>query len=123
MSSTEPCELVRVFRGIVFLVLCAFCVFTSPDFARSQTPEQDETEGPQVELRVSTSTATFYLGEVIPLDLAFSSTTPKRYQINLARYDRSGRMDYEQFNVEPKDGTRDRYIFTSTPTQVSSEAV
>ena len=32
----------------------------------------------------------FYLGEVIPLELTFTSKMPKRYQINMARYDRSG---------------------------------
>ena len=46
----------------------------------------------------------FYLGEVIPLELTFTSKMPKRYQINMARYDRSGRMSYEQFSVNP-DGS------------------
>jgi hypothetical protein len=46
----------------------------------------------------------FYLGEVIPLELTFTSKMPKRYQINMARYDRSGRMSYEQFLVNP-DGS------------------
>jgi hypothetical protein len=43
----------------------------------------------------------FYLGEVIPLELTFTSKMPKRYQINMARYDRSGRMSYEQFLLNP----------------------
>jgi hypothetical protein len=46
----------------------------------------------------------FYLGEVIPLELTFTSKMPKLYQINMARYDRSGRMPYEQFLVNP-DGS------------------
>jgi hypothetical protein len=46
----------------------------------------------------------FYLGEVIPLELTFTSKMPKHYQINMARYDRSGRMSYEQFLVNP-DGS------------------
>jgi hypothetical protein len=46
----------------------------------------------------------FYLGEVILLELTFTSKMPKRYQINMARYDRSGRMSYEQFLVNP-DGS------------------
>jgi hypothetical protein len=76
-------------------------------FAQSQTEEKSKGAGSEVQLRVSTSSATFYSGELIPLDLAFASAVPKRYQINLARYDRSGRMGYEQFVVQPKEATRD----------------
>jgi hypothetical protein len=65
---------------------------------------RDDT-GPQLQLSVSKTE--FRSGEVIPLELAFTSTTPDRYQINMATYDRSGRMSYEQFLLEPKEGTRD----------------
>jgi hypothetical protein len=44
---------------------------------------------------------------VIPLELTFTSTIPNRYQINLAQYDRSGRMNYEQFLLDPKEGSSD----------------
>lgn len=90
---------------ISLLVLCFFLVSTSP--AQSQTEEAGKRIGSEVQLRVSSSSTKFYSGEVIPLDLAFTSPIPKRYQINLARYDRSGRMGYEQFVVEPKEATRD----------------
>jgi hypothetical protein len=49
----------------------------------------------------------FRLGEVIPLELSFVSRIPKQYQINMAAYDRSGRMSYEQFVVKPDGGWRD----------------
>jgi hypothetical protein len=91
----------------ILLVLCFSWVPTSPVFAQSQTAEESKSMGAEVQLRVSTSSSEFYLGDVIPLDLAFGSMVPKRYQINLARYDRSGRMGYEQFIAEPKDATRD----------------
>ena len=91
----------------ILLVLCFSWVPTSPVFAQSQTPEESKSMGAEVQLRVSTSSSEFYLGDVIPLDLAFGSMVPKGYQINLARYDRSGRMGYEQFIAEPKDATRD----------------
>src|SRR5215472_7615047 len=86
----------------ILLVLCFSWVRTSPVFAQSQTAEESKSMGAEVQLRVSTSSSEFYLGDGIPLDLAFGSMVPKRYQINLARYDRSGRMGYE-----PKDATRD----------------
>jgi hypothetical protein len=49
----------------------------------------------------------FRLGEVIPLELSFVSQIPKQYQINMAAYDRSGRMSYEQFVVKPDGAWRD----------------
>ena len=91
----------------VFLMLCFLWTPVSPTFAQSQTVGEWKTTEAEAQLRISTSSAKFYLGEVIPLDLAFSSAIPKRYQINLARYDRSGRMGYERFIVEPKEATRD----------------
>jgi hypothetical protein len=49
----------------------------------------------------------FRIGEVIPLKLSFTSSAAARYQINLATYDRSGRMHYEDFMVEPDAGWSD----------------
>jgi len=49
----------------------------------------------------------FRIGETIPLQLSFSSTIKNRYQVNMAQYDRSGRMNYEQFSVTPSAGAID----------------
>ena len=49
----------------------------------------------------------FRLGEVIALRLTFSSSIPKRYSIDLANYDRSGRMNSEEFRVDPSEGWSD----------------
>ncbi|MEJ2010544.1 MAG: hypothetical protein P8Z30_20720, partial [Acidobacteriota bacterium] len=72
-----------------------------------------ENAGPR--LHITTNSSTFHIGEVIPLELSFTSATPNRYLINMARYDRSGRMNYEHFVVSPRDGTRDplRLYFNS----------
>jgi hypothetical protein len=92
----------------IFFVLCFLWASTASTLAQTrQTSEDGKTAESQVHLQVSTSATQFYSGEVIPLDLAFTSAIPKRYQINLARYDRSGRMGYEQLIVEPKEATRD----------------
>jgi len=45
--------------------------------------------------------------KTIPLQLAFSSGAKDRYQVNMAQYDRSGRMNYEHFDVSPAGGTVD----------------
>jgi len=58
-------------------------------------------------LHISTTKSTFYLGEVIPIELNFSSSSPHRYLLNLARYDRSGRMSHDKFNVTPDAGWTD----------------
>jgi hypothetical protein len=48
----------------------------------------------------------FRIGEVIPLELAFTSTRPG-YQLDMATYDRSGRLDEETFNIDPAAGWDD----------------
>lgn len=80
----------------VFPVLCFLWASAASTFAQPrQTSEEKKTSESEVHLQVSSSSAQFYSGEVILLDLAFTSAILKRYQINLARYDRSGRMGYE----------------------------
>jgi len=49
----------------------------------------------------------FHIGETIPLQLSFSSTVKDRYQVNMAQYDRSGRMNYEHFTISPSQGAVD----------------
>jgi len=62
-------------------------------------------DGPQ--LRASTKASVYRQGELIPLELSFTSKISDRYQVNMAGYDRSGRMGYEKFLVEPTGGTKD----------------
>jgi hypothetical protein len=61
---------------------------------------------PDVRLEVSTrgGQTTFCVGEVIPLELSFTSSTPKKYELDMASYDRSGRLNAEKFTVVPADG-------------------
>ncbi|HEY0320613.1 MAG TPA: hypothetical protein VGC66_06670 [Pyrinomonadaceae bacterium] len=66
-------------------------------------------QSPDVRLQVQTESGRtrFQMGEIIPLKLAFTSSAVKKYQINMATYDRSGRMNYEKFMVEPESGISD----------------
>jgi hypothetical protein len=93
--------------NIACLTVYLLSASTDEMFGQAARTAEELKADTAVNLGISTKPAKFYLGEVVPLDLAFTSTIPKRYQINLARYDRSGRMNYEQFIVEPKDVTRD----------------
>jgi hypothetical protein len=58
-------------------------------------------------LSITSGQTEFHIGETIPLQLAYSSAVKDRYQINMAQYDRSGRMNYEHFNVSPAEGAVD----------------
>lgn len=60
-----------------------------------------------LQLQLSTNATVYRQGELIPLELSFTSKLSNRYQINMASYDRSGRMNYEQFSVVPAEGTSD----------------
>ena len=64
---------------------------------------------PKIVFKVSlaSSQSEFRMGETIPLQLSFSSSVKDRYQINMAQYDRSGRMNYEQFVMTPAQGVVD----------------
>jgi hypothetical protein len=69
------------------------------------TPPAD----PKIVFKVSlvSNQREFRIGETIPLQLSFSSPVKDRYQINLAQYDRSGRMNFERFIVSPAEGAVD----------------
>ena len=83
-----------LFMGLAVARVCA-----------QSTPAAD----PKIVLKVSLACnqREFHIGETIPLQLSFSSTVKERYQINVAQYDPSGRMDYEDFVVSPAQGAVD----------------
>lgn len=87
------------FVGVAFLILLTGKVVTAGGHRANSAADP--------ELRLSTKSKTFHLGELIPLQLSFTSSRPKRYSINTASYDRSGRMNYEKFVVLPAEGTHD----------------
>lgn len=64
--------------------------------------------------------AMFHVGEVIPIDLAFSASIPDAYEMSTANYDRSGRLNIEQFHVTP---ARRDLCTTTTRKEPSSAAV
>lgn len=60
-----------------------------------------------LQVQIASTQKEFHIGETIPLQLSFSSAVKDRYQVNMAQYDRSGRMEYEQFTVSPAEGAVD----------------
>jgi hypothetical protein len=62
---------------------------------------------PRLTIATASGKDTFHIGERIPLVLSFTGPKDKRFAIDLASYDRSGRMSEDTFNVEPKSGWAD----------------
>jgi hypothetical protein len=49
----------------------------------------------------------FRPGEIIPIELEFDSRVPKRFAVDGATYDRSGRLTIDEFLIEPNDAVTD----------------
>jgi hypothetical protein len=62
---------------------------------------------PELKVRTADGGSTYRIGERIRLKLSFSSAEARRYEIDEASYDRSGRMGYESFQVLPAKGWSD----------------
>lgn len=75
----------------------------------SGSSQNNSPTDPNVVLQVSLASehSQFHIGEKTPLELSYSAAVKDRYQINMAQYDRSGRMEYEHFHVAPEDGAVD----------------
>jgi len=89
-------------RVVTFLLLVGAAVVR---VCAQSTPPVDT----KVVLKVSIANdqREFRIGETIPLQLSFSSTVKDHYEVNMAQYDRSGRMNYERFIIVPSDGAVD----------------
>src|SRR5258708_6149587 len=63
------------------------------------------TNPPDLKLILSTTNGQnrFHTGETIPITLAFSSSTPDKYELDAATYDRSGRLRSEEFTLDRND--------------------
>jgi hypothetical protein len=62
---------------------------------------------PQLTVTIRNNQSSFHIGEIIPLDLAFTSSSPNTYQLDTATYDLSGRLGEDQFVVDPSNGSDD----------------
>ena len=58
-------------------------------------------------LRLPDGRLQFRPGEIIPVELEFSSATPKRFTVDGATYDRSGRLTIDEFVIDRIDDVSD----------------
>ena len=95
-------------RAVTIAVLVFQIAFSSTAFGQSPNSSSGSvSSGVEFTVRATGGQTTFHLGEVIPLELSFSSSTPGKYQLDTAGYDRSGRLNEEQYSVEPNTGWTD----------------
>jgi hypothetical protein len=74
---------------------------------QAQSGAPPATPGVRLEVRTRSDQRTFRIGEIIPLELRFSSTIENKYQLETRNSDRSGRLDTETYSVEPRSGWQD----------------
>lgn len=53
----------------------------------------------------------FQMGEIIRLEMRFSSPSPKAYQVSLGDFDRNLRRDQDAFHLDPVDGVTEPFKF------------
>src|SRR5713226_7791213 len=57
--------------------------------------------GVSLTIRFANGTSRFHVGEIIPIELSFKASSPDMYDMEMRNYDRSGRLNIEQFHVTP----------------------
>src|SRR5208283_1982961 len=89
----------------VLTIVVAFQLMLSPIAA--QTVPSSFPSNPQLTISTRDNQLSFRMGVIIPLDLAFTSSSPNKYQMDMASYDRSGRLNEDRFVVDPSTGWDD----------------
>lgn len=62
---------------------------------------------PTLEIHTAAGQTTFHMGERIPITLTLTGPDNKKYAIDTASYDRSGRLTIDSFDATPKTGWAD----------------
>lgn len=76
------------------LLASAFLILATPVFPQEEISAS-------LTIRFVDGTNRFHVGEIIPVELAFRASVPVTYDMSTRNYDRSGRLDVEQFHVTP----------------------
>jgi hypothetical protein len=81
-----------------FASLAVTAILSTPFLASS------EDAAPQLQVRTAEGRSLYQVGERISLSLSFTGPENRRFETNMASYDQSGRMSYEEFHVAPASG-------------------
>jgi hypothetical protein len=82
--------------GVFLMATSAFAAEKDPCAAPSSVSDV------RFELALKDHAAVFQAGEIVPLQLTFTSSTKNRYTADVRNYDRSGRLGIEYYCVEPE---------------------
>ena len=99
----------RTMRLFVLTTVVAFQLTLGP--ASAQTAPSSSSSDPQLTISTPNNQLCFRIGEIIPLDLAFTSSSHNKYQMDMASYDRSGRLNEDRFVIDPSTGWDDPLQF------------
>ena len=99
------------------IALLVFLLIGSPTLSVAQKQDQFITQqkkalaqnpaGVSFAIQTTNNQIRFRQGEVISLQLSFSSSQPKKYHVDSATYDRSGRLQIDDFHLDPSTGVSD----------------
>lgn len=102
-------------RSLVVAAVLTLTCIAAPAFAqrrdefaagRSQAAAKNP-PGLSFLVRLKGGQTRFRQGEVIRLELSFSSSLPGTYHLDGATYDRSGRLEIDDFHLDPQGGASD----------------
>jgi hypothetical protein len=99
--ATQEGALATGFVAFVLLLQLAFAVSLAP------VPGQEPSGTVTLTLRLADGRRQFRPGETIPIELEFSSAIPKRFSVDGATYDRSGRLTIDEFTIDRIDEVTD----------------
>ena len=91
---------------VAVLLLSLGWLFPSDPTRQQQSPRSG-TAPVTLTLRIAGGQIRFHTGEIIPIELVFTSQSPNRFVLDSATYDRSGRLTLDEFHVEPIDRVSD----------------
>jgi hypothetical protein len=93
-----------------FLLFPVFAQLAAATSAPSIAPQPVTAAPVTLTFRLADQRRQFRPGEVIPIELEFSSTTAKRFTVDGATYDRSGRLTIDEFVIDRIDDVSDAML-------------
>jgi hypothetical protein len=109
MSKRMKLSFAFVAAAVLSSAYAATAFAQKPDaFAAAQKQEAtNNPPGVSFVVRTKDGQTRFKQGELIRLELAFASSLPDTYHLNSATYDRSGRLEIDDFHIDPQGGASD----------------
>lgn len=93
--------------SVISLLFAVLAQLTATAPAPSAVARSQPDAAITLTLRLTDGRRQFRPGEIIPIELEFSSATPKRFTVDGATYDRSGRLMIDEFVIDRIDDVSD----------------